>query len=125
MTLRLSPFSTLSQPALLAAGFAILVMISGTCVWLVGQTRADAALVMRTLDVKEKLSNLQGLVWRTEGDLRAFLLTGAESYRDAFRADAKEVKPPYQSSSICSRHDQRGQRSKSTPHQRSSPSLPT
>ena len=111
MTLRLSPFSTLSQPALLAAGFAILVMISGTCVWLVGQTRADAALVMRTLDVKEKLSNLQGLVWRTEGDLRAFLLTGAESYRDAFRADAKEVKALLeQSRSILVRgKDQRGQ----------------
>jgi signal transduction histidine kinase len=83
---------TLSQPALLAAGFAILVMISGTGVWLVAQTRADARQVMRSLDVKEKLSNLQGLVWRAEGDQRAFLLTGVQSYREAFRADVEAVK---------------------------------
>jgi hypothetical protein len=68
MSLRFPPSLTLSQPALLAAGFAILVMISGTGVWLVAQTRADARQVMRSLDVKEKLSNLQGLVWRAEGD---------------------------------------------------------
>jgi signal transduction histidine kinase len=92
MSFRFPPSSILSQPTLLAAGFAILVMISGTGVWLVAQTRADARQVMRTLDVKEKLSNLQGLVWRTEGDQRAFLLTGAQSYRDAFRADVEAVK---------------------------------
>src|SRR5262245_23588695 len=92
MTSRLPPSPALSQPALLAAGFAMLAMISGACVWLVARTRADAALVMRTLDVKEELSNLQGLIWRAESDQRAFLLTGDRGYRDAFRADAEAVK---------------------------------
>jgi signal transduction histidine kinase len=92
MTLRLPPSFAPSQPALLAAGFAILVMISGTGVWLVAQARADASHVMRTLDVKEKLSSLQAQVWRTEGDQRAFLLTGAQSYRDGFRADVEAVR---------------------------------
>src|SRR5262245_1675505 len=92
MTSRLPPSPALGQPALLAAGFAILAMISGACVWLVARTRADAALVTRTLDVKEELSSLQGLIWRTESDQRAFLLTGAQGYRDALRADAEAAR---------------------------------
>jgi signal transduction histidine kinase len=92
MTLRFPPPFDLSQPALLAAGFALLALISGTGVWLVAQTRADARHVMRTLDVKEKLSNLQALMWRTQGDQRAFLLTGAQGYRDGFRTDVGAVR---------------------------------
>jgi signal transduction histidine kinase len=92
MMSRFSPFLAASQPSLLALGFAILVMISGTSVWLVAQARGDSKQVIWTLNAKEKLLNLQGQVWRAESDQRGLLLTGAERYRDAFLADVEAVK---------------------------------
>lgn len=92
MALKLAPSSALSQPAVLAAGFVVLVMISGTSLWLVAQTRADSQHVVRTLDVKEKLSDLQGLIWQAESDQRGFLLTGDARYRDAFGTDVEAAR---------------------------------
>jgi signal transduction histidine kinase len=79
------------QPFLLALGFAILVMISGISVWLVAQTRSDAEQAMHTLEIKEMLTGLQGLVWRAESNQRSFLLAGDLRHRDAFRDDAEAV----------------------------------
>ncbi|WP_027993836.1 acid-responsive two-component system sensor histidine kinase TcsA [Sinorhizobium meliloti] len=92
MISRFSSSLAAGQPALLALGFAMLAMISGTSVWLVAQTRGDSKQVMWTLTAKEKLLDLQGQVWRAESDQRGLLLTGAGRYRDAFLADIEAVK---------------------------------
>ncbi|MCT7377859.1 sensor histidine kinase [Chelativorans salis] len=88
---RLSPLSPSIQPLLLALGFALLVLIGGTSVWLVRQTDTDAARAVQTLEVKERLTRLQALIWRAESNQRSFLLVGDERYREAFRSDADAV----------------------------------
>jgi signal transduction histidine kinase len=86
------PFPARLHPALLLAlGFALLVLIAGASVWLVAQADADSERAVQTLAIKEKLANLQGLVWRAESNQRSFLLGGDLRYREAFRADARAV----------------------------------
>jgi signal transduction histidine kinase len=89
---RTSPSPLPYQPILLALGFAVLVAISGISIWLVQQTRSDAERAIQTLEIKEQLARLQGLVWRAESNQRSFLLTDEPSYRAAFRADAEAVR---------------------------------
>ncbi len=76
---------------LLALGFALLLLIGGTSVWLVAQTDADSARALQTLEVKEKLARLQGLVWRAESNQRSYLLAGDPRYREDVQADAEAI----------------------------------
>lgn len=87
MILRMPPMSSPFQPVLLALGFALLLLIGGTSVWLVAQTDSDSARALQTLEVKENLARLQGLVWRAESNQRSYLLVGDQRYRKEFQAD--------------------------------------
>lgn len=84
-------FSPSRQPILLALGFALLVLIAGTSVWLAARADADSARAVQTLATKEKLARLQGLIWQAESNQQSFLLGGGSRYREAFRADARDV----------------------------------
>lgn len=83
--------SQLFQPVLLALGFTLLLLIGATSVWLVAQTDADSARALQTLEVKEKLARLQGLVWRAESNQRSYLLSGDQRYREDARADVEAI----------------------------------
>lgn len=80
------------QILLLALGFALLVLITGTSVWLVAQADADSDRAVETLVTKEKLARLQGLVWQAESNQKSFMLSDQMPYRQAFHADALAVK---------------------------------
>jgi signal transduction histidine kinase len=75
------------QPVLLALGFALLVLIGGTSVWLAAQTDANSTRALQTLEVKEKLARLQGLIWRAESNL----LAGDQRYREESQADVEAI----------------------------------
>jgi signal transduction histidine kinase len=89
--LRQPSLSPSYQPVLLALGFALLVLVGATSIWLVAQADGDSARIVRTLEIKERLGRLQSLIWRAESNQRGFLLTGDDKYREAFRADVDAI----------------------------------
>ncbi len=72
------------QAVLLAAGFVLLVLISGTSVWLVTQSREVGRSVARTLEVTSAVAGLRTAIRRTESAQRGYLLTGEDGYRAMF-----------------------------------------
>lgn len=84
---RIGP-KTPHQAVLLAAGFMLLVLVSGASVWLVTQSRAASDSVNRTLEVGASVSGLRMAIRRAESAQRGYLLTGEEGYRAMF-ADAR------------------------------------
>ncbi len=82
-------FVHLSQPVLLATGFAILVMIAFASGWLMTSYRQDAAAVTRTIEDQRAISNLLLQIRRAESGQRGYLLTGDRQYlTDYFEAAA-------------------------------------
>ncbi|WP_127092126.1 sensor histidine kinase [Aquabacter cavernae] len=81
------------QPTLLAVGFALLIAISGTSIWLVNQARGDAAAVAHTLEVENTLSSVQLFLRRAESGQRGFLLTRDQSYLRLFSASSSSLGP--------------------------------
>lgn len=74
----------LSQPAILALGFALLITISACSIWLVNLARTDAASVSHTLEVENALAGIQIYVRRAESAQRGFLLTRNPQYLQLF-----------------------------------------
>lgn len=87
------PRSPGAQPILLAAGFAILVAISATSIWLVDRAREDADMVVHTLDVQNRLSLILLNLRRAESAHRGYLLTGQDLYRTEYETSAKNTLP--------------------------------
>ncbi|MEW6255098.1 MAG: CHASE3 domain-containing protein [Pseudomonadota bacterium] len=83
----------LSQPVLLACGFAILIAISGVSIWLVNQARKDAGAVAHTLEVENTVAAIQIFVRRAESAQRGFLLTRNADYLDLFDASSNAIGP--------------------------------
>src|SRR3954471_15272210 len=79
------PSSLSLQPILLAAGFLLLIAISGATAWLVSQAGKDAASVAHTLRIQDKLSNLLLDVRRAESGQRGYLFTNNQQYLDDYR----------------------------------------
>jgi signal transduction histidine kinase len=74
------------QPILLGVGFLLLVVISGTTAWLVGEAAVDAGRVAHTLRVQDKLSTFLLDVRRAESGQRGYLLTNEKTYLDDYLA---------------------------------------
>jgi signal transduction histidine kinase len=89
----LKRLSAPSQPLLLAAGFAIIVLMSLTSVWLAQQSEEQSKLVEHTLDVKNQLANLLLDLRRTESGQRGYLLTGNANYLEDYSDAVAEIEP--------------------------------
>jgi signal transduction histidine kinase len=76
--------------AMLAMGFAVLVALAGTAVWLTQRSRDEADWVHHTLRVQATVSDFSALLERAEASRRGYLLTADPSYiataRDAIHA---------------------------------------
>ncbi|WP_051356938.1 sensor histidine kinase [Azorhizobium doebereinerae] len=83
-TLPAAPRPLLNQAIVMAAGFAVLIIISVTSVFLVNRARDDGDLVAQTLLLENTLANVQSLLLRAESSQRGFLLTGDSNYVSAF-----------------------------------------
>ncbi|MGH2341085.1 sensor histidine kinase [Segnochrobactraceae bacterium EtOH-i3] len=72
------------QAALLAAGFLLLVLISGVSVGFITQSRVAGAAISHTLEVTSAVSGLRTAIRRAESAQRGYLLTGEPGYRTMF-----------------------------------------
>jgi len=82
-----------SQPILLALGFVILITISAVSIWLVTRVEFGAERVAHTLEVRNKLANLQLLLRRSESSQRGYLLTSDLGYLATYQDDMKAIAP--------------------------------
>ena len=89
----LMKFKNLSQPALLAGGFALLMVIGFGAVLLSGQATKDAASIAHTLDVERKVQNLLVAVRRSESAQRGLMLTGNAAHLDDFHRNSGQMLP--------------------------------
>ena len=74
-----------SQPLLLGAGLAILLLISASSIAMDVKARNDAAWVAQTLDVLNKIADLRLLVRAAESNARGFALTRDPDFAREFR----------------------------------------
>ncbi|MGD9921113.1 MAG: CHASE3 domain-containing protein [Pseudorhodoplanes sp.] len=87
------PRSPGAQPALLALGFLILVLISAASFWLVNRASDDAQKVVTTFDVQNRLSLVLLNLRRAESAQRGYIITGQEPYRAEYREAANNTLP--------------------------------
>ena len=89
----LKRLSATSQPVLLAIGFAIIVLMSLTSVWLAQQSEEQSRSIERTLNVKAQLATLLLELRRSESAQRGYLLTGAGEHLDEYNNAVAAVEP--------------------------------
>lgn len=80
------------QPLLLGLGFALLIVISGTTVYLVNRASSDARQLANSLLIRDKYSDLLLRVRHAESSQRGYLYTGNDSYLDDFRKSEPEAR---------------------------------
>jgi CHASE3 domain sensor protein len=91
----LNPLRRVSLPVLLAAGFAILVAISGGTLWLVKAAESDADLVAHTLEVQGNLHTLLRFVQFAESGKRAYLLSRNPADLEVYRTGVQGVEETF------------------------------
>lgn len=73
------------QFALLVVGFAVLVTMSLTSLWLSHESDRASDVVAHTLEVNNAIVTFQGALRRAESGERGYLLTGEEIYLEDYR----------------------------------------
>jgi signal transduction histidine kinase len=86
-------FFAWSQPVLLALGFAVLVAVNATSLWLLTRSQSSHEYVVHTLDVENKLANLLLALRRAESAQRGYLLTQNPEYLSSYREAASHIAP--------------------------------
>jgi len=79
------------QFGLLVMGFAVLVTMSLTSLWLARESDQATEIVAHTLEVNSAIVTYQGALRRAESGERGFLLTGEEVYLDDYRAGQRRL----------------------------------
>jgi signal transduction histidine kinase len=79
------------QGLLLAACFAVLILIGTGVLWLVTQAADNARQVERTLKVQDQLSNVLLSLRRAEAGQRGYLFTNETSYLEDYQAARPEA----------------------------------
>jgi len=72
-------------------GFAVLVTMSLTSLWLARESDRAMEIVAHTLEVNSTIVTYQGALRRAESGERGFLLTGEEAYLDDYRAGQRRL----------------------------------
>lgn len=88
-----SGFHAPSQIALVAAGFAVVLLMSLASVWLIRQSQAANERLTQSLTVTNLLANLRADIRRTESGQRGYLLTGKSDYLDDYNATRNRILP--------------------------------
>ena len=78
---------------LLGAGFATMLLIVGTTLWLAGRSQQFSALVNHTYQVETQVADLRVLFERTEAGRRGYLISGESFYRDVFDQTWRQIPP--------------------------------
>ena len=84
---------TLSQIALLSAGFVVLVAISLSSFLLVNKAREDSSQVIHTVEVENQLSSVLLDIRRAESAARGYLLTTQQKFLDEHNAALANIVP--------------------------------
>jgi signal transduction histidine kinase len=83
------------QVVLLAAGLAILLVISATSIWLVSLLREDADKISRTLEVENQIYIALLQLRRAESAERGYLLTSRPEFLNEFRQAEAVIRPAF------------------------------
>ncbi|GAB1716231.1 MAG: multi-sensor signal transduction histidine kinase [Nitrobacter sp.] len=86
----------LGQIILLAAGLAVLTLISALSVYLVNKAREDASWTLHSMEVENEISLAQLQMRRAESAQRGFLLTQRPEFRSAFEEAASQIPPSFE-----------------------------
>jgi hypothetical protein len=86
----------LGQVILLAAGLAVLTLISAISVYLVDRARVDARSALHSMEVENEISLAQLHMRRAESAQRGFLLTQRPEFRSAFEEAASRIPPSFE-----------------------------
>lgn len=87
------PGRIVAQLALLSAGFAALALMAAATVWLVYRSNENFSWVTHSLDVQNRLTQLQLSVRRAESGQRGFLLTNDPTYLAVYQESAAMIGP--------------------------------
>jgi signal transduction histidine kinase len=79
------------QFGLLVMGFAVLVTMSLTSLWLARESDQATEIVAHTLEVNSTIVTYQGALRRAESGERGFLLTGEEVYLNDYREGQRRL----------------------------------
>lgn len=79
------------QFGLLVMGFAVLVTMSLTSLWLARESDQATEIVAHTLEVNSAIVTYQGALRRAESGERGFLLTGEEAYLNDYRQGQRRL----------------------------------
>jgi signal transduction histidine kinase len=86
----------LGQVVLLAAGLAVLTLISAISVYLVNRARVDSRSALHSMEVENEISLAQLHMRRAESAQRGFLLTQRPEFRSAFEEAASQIPPSFE-----------------------------
>ncbi len=88
---KLTPLRTATQGGLLLGGFLVVLAMSATSLWLIGQTDESVEGAAHTSNVLTGLSELRADLLRAESGQRGFLLTGDVAYRQDVSAVSERI----------------------------------
>lgn len=74
-------------------GFAVLLLIGITSLWLVQQSREDQQWVAHSFELEARMTQLQFMVRSVEGSQRSYLLTGDKAYLETFDRSLAAIPP--------------------------------
>ncbi len=94
-----------SQRVILAAGLAILLVITAASIGLDVKSRSDTAWVNHTIDVQKKISDLRLLVRRAESAARGYEIFRTQVFSDEFEAARAGIAPAVADLRIALRDD--------------------
>lgn len=86
-------YRTIWQIALLSAGFAILIAIGATSLYLFNVARTEAAWVVHTIEAENQISRVLLDLRSAESAARGYLLTQNRQFLDEYERTAAEVIP--------------------------------
>jgi PAS domain S-box-containing protein len=80
-----------SRRLLLGIGFAALLAISAASIVRDGRSRSEASWINHTMEVSNKLKDVQLLFQRAESAVRGYLLTGDQSFTEDYRGSLDQI----------------------------------
>jgi signal transduction histidine kinase len=94
--MRLVPRWLSGQVALLAAGFAVLIIVSAATAWLINDARENYAQITETLETQYRLVDLQLQLRNAETNQRGFLINDDPEFQRRYENFAGRIEPAFQ-----------------------------
>jgi signal transduction histidine kinase len=84
-----------AQPFVLVSGFLVLAIISAASIFFVVISQSSSEWVAHTLNVENKLSNLQAVIRSAESSARGYVITDDPGYLSDFRTVVATIMPAF------------------------------